>query len=220
MRDQLGQSAWLGCYLVLACGASSEGQAPQGGGAAAPGVAAQAEAAEGQAAKGGVDRAAQARPTPADAEPSPPRGGVTQENLEAFVPNTLKGVSRRRPLGDQAVTEGAVIAHGAYLVQKGDRSRYVNVNLAEVVDLEFERAQFVVKAGESRSSAGSDVLAKEVDGRLVQRRYSPRMKTSEVIVILADEVIVRVSVEQANNPDEAFEWLAVIDLQGIEALAR
>ncbi len=160
-----------------------------------------------------------AEPAAARSKPdSPGPTELTQQTLDSFVPAQLEGLERAGPPPDIGVTEGPLIAHGAYRIQEDGDARLVNVNLIEVVDLEFERAQFKAENGESLE--GGAITGQEIDGRLVQRRAYGTPPKSEVIVLLADRIVVRVSVEKAEDPDEALRYLAALDLAGLEALVQ
>lgn len=170
--------------------------------------------------KPSAKQAAPAKPKPEAAAPSDQEepAGVTQENLDRFIPNELGGLKRLETGNPLSVTEGPLLAHGAYVIDGGKGKRMVNVNLMEVVDLEFERAQFVVGKGESKDDGNT--VGKEIDGRLVQRRFYGSPPKSELIVLLADRIVVRVSVESAASADEGFAYLADVDLAGLESLTR
>ncbi len=157
---------------------------------------------------------AEPKPQPEAAQPA----GVTQENLDRFVPAELAGLKRLGGADPLSVTEGPLLAHGAYVLEDDSGPRMVNVNLMEVVDLEFERAQFVVGQGETKN--GGNTVGKEIDGRLVQRKFYGSPAKSEVTVLLVDRIVVRVSVEKATSPDEGFAYLAELDLAGLEGLVR
>lgn len=158
-------------------------------------------------------------------EPATPKaieGGVTSENLERFLPETIRGASRRivdeRSLGGRPVPEG--FAAASYELQDGQGRRFVNINLQKVVDLAFDKAQFRVGAGEERESAGSAYRGRTIGGRLAQRSFSHNMGSSEVIMLLEDAISVTVSVEKAAHPDEGFEIVELLDLERLAALAQ
>ncbi len=113
------------------------------------------------------------------------------------------------------------LAAGAYLLDDAQGRRFVNVNIQRVQDLKFERAQFRVRRdGETQQGTGRTLLGKQIDGRLVQRSFSTGMGSSEVRLLLEDRISLRVSVEKAANPDEAFEILKLLDVEGLAAAAR
>jgi hypothetical protein len=137
-------------------------------------------------------------------------------DLDRFIPQELRGLKRNGPPATMGVTEGSLIAHGAYLIE--EERRFVNVNFTEVVDLEFEKAQFRVGKGESKEDGA--IAGQEIDGRLVQRTSYGSPAKSEATVLLADRIVVRVSVEKAKDPDEAIAYLKALDLSGLEGLVH
>lgn len=156
----------------------------------------------------------------APADSNPVQKGVTNENLTRFLPAEIRG-ARRKLMDDSRFggpkQDGFVAA--SYMLDDDKGRRFVNINLQKVVDLAFEKAQFQVGDGETRESAHDKLLGKTMGGRLVQRRYSLSMKSSEVIVLVGDQISVRASVEKAgDDEDEAFEVLELMDLDGLEKI--
>lgn len=168
------------------------------------------------------EKTASAKPAPAQAKAPAAEvehdklaaagSGFTTANLLSFCPLALRGVKRK------SMGSGGVVA-AAYML-KDDKPRFVNITIAPIKDLAFEKAQFRVhKDGETRDGNGRELLAKMIGGRLVQRSFSTSMGSSEVRVLVDEALAVRVFVEHAKNADEAFEFLKHIDLDALGKLA-
>ena len=145
-----------------------------------------------------------------------------EKALADFLPAKLGDIKREPPLPPDPLmgdTSGG-IAHAAYLLPE---RRFVNINLMWVQELAGERAQFRVRRpGETKDSpaAGLQHEGFEVDGLFVQRTSYTRSRKSEVRALLADKIVVVLSVESAKEPNEPLEWLRKMDLQGLTAFAR
>ena len=140
--------------------------------------------------------------------------------LADFLPAKLGDIKREPPsrpdplLGD---TSGGV-AHAAYLLPE---RRFVNINLMWAQEPAAERAEFVVhRPGETKESQAAGYEGFDVDGLFVQRTSYTRSRMSEVRAVLADRIVVRLSVENAKEPNEPLEWLRKMDLQSLTAFAR
>jgi len=117
-------------------------------------------------------------------------------------------------------------AHAAYLLPD---ARFVNVNLMWVRDLVFEQTQFRVHVPGEQDEDTAARLSHEgfdVDGLFVQRtRHLPAPggkggpDKSEARALLADKIVVLMSVEKAAAPNEPIEWLRKLDLAGLAAFA-
>jgi hypothetical protein len=157
-------------------------------------------------------------------------GAARPKSLEAFLPAEIGGVKRERelqlpPLGGRP-RGGRKDAHAAYLLPG---RRFLNVNLMWVKALDFEKAQFRVSApGETHKEEAAYLNHEgfEVDGFFVQRtQYLPRPDghggdRSDARALLADQIVVLVSVERPKEPDESVEWMRKLDLRGLAALTR
>jgi hypothetical protein len=142
-------------------------------------------------------------------------------SLDDFMPARLGGIDRMKAIeGDFGPTPPDAAA--AYLSQAIGKS--INVNLMQVHDLKFSRAQFHgLAAGQTKESPAAKLSFKgfEVGGFKVERtQYLTESKKSEARALLADKVDVMVSVQPADNPDEAIDYLKQLDLAGIEAFAK
>jgi hypothetical protein len=165
-------------------------------------------------ASGQDDEAKQAGDSGPAHEDTAAPAGLTSENLERFIPEEIRGVRRQIVSGGER--EGFVAA--AYEIVDDRGRRFININLQKVQDLQFEEAQFRVSDGEERQVQGSALLGRKIDGRLVQRSYSHSTESSEVTVLVDDAISVRVMVEKAKDPDEPFEILSLIDLDGLASI--
>ena len=104
-------------------------------------------------------------------------------------------------------------AHAAYLLPE---RRFVNINLMWVKDLSFEKAQFRAHApGGIKATAKASTST----ARCFGEPASPT-PTRARCALLADKIVMMLSVENAKTPNEALEWLQKIDLKSLAAFAR
>jgi hypothetical protein len=102
-------------------------------------------------------------------------------------------------------------AHAAYLAaNEAGVTRTINLNLARVAGEELERARGLLESGKRFS----------LRGRRVQRTVTPEARRTEARTLLADAVLVTLTVDGADDEDESVQALAEIDLDGIESFLK
>jgi len=154
---------------------------------------------------------------------------TSKRSLTDFLPTALGDAKRQKdppPSPSAPKPPEPRDAHAAYLLPD---PRFVNVNLMWVRDLTFEQAQYRVHVPGERDENTAARLSHEgidVDGLFVQRtQYLPApggksgAGKSEARALLADKIVVLVSVEKATTPNEPIEWLRKLDLAGLTAFA-
>ena len=142
----------------------------------------------------------------ADVKPFVPASAA---ELGDFLPPRLGGAGRQVLPDYMKVAEGD--AHAAYLAAgEGGAARTFNVNLARVAGDELDRARALVRGGKRFT----------VRGHAVARTLVVEARRTEARTLLADAVLVTVSVDGAADEDESVRLMAELDLDGIESLAR
>jgi len=177
--------------------------------------------------------AASAASTVASAKP-PAKAPATRaaapgKSLADFLPAELGDAKRQKdppPSPAAPKLSEPRDAHAAYLLPD---PRFVNVNLTWVRDLVFEQAQFRVHVPGEQDQDTAARLSHEgfdVDGLFVQRTQvlpAPGGKSgagkSEARALVADKIVVLVSVEKPATPNEPIDWLRKLDLAGLAAFA-
>ena len=142
-------------------------------------------------------------------------------SLADFLPSSLDGIALQT-FDDPAFALPRGGAAGAYLDSKTGKS--ININFMPVTELKFSRAQFHdLKPGETKNAPAAHLSFKgfDVGGFDVERTdFQTDPRKSEAIVIVADKVDVRVSVEPSTDPDEAVALMKQLDLAGMTAFLR
>jgi len=152
--------------------------------------------------------------TPAAAKP---------QTLADFLPATI-GVAKRRPETPPPPAAAPRKTRNVYAAYQLPEGRFVNVNLLWVKD---PGTHFKVhRPGEKVDSETTPVRYEgfEVDGFFVQRTQGmpasdPGGTTSEASLLLADRLLVIVSIERPPDPNEPVEWIRKLDLPGLAAFA-
>ena len=136
------------------------------------------------------------------------------ENLIAFIPETLDGVSARRR---QAV-KSAPIVHGYY---PGEKRKVYNLNITGPNKSERERREMYPLLGkdESTSSDKEEVRGFQLAGFDAQRTYEPKKKKAETVVLVNPFVEVRLTIAPTDDKEEATKLLQKeVDLVGVSKL--
>ena len=129
--------------------------------------------------------------------------------LADFLPPRLAGAGRQVLPDYMKVKEGD--GHAAYLAASASGvSRTLNLNLAHVAGEELEQARHLMERGKRF----------RVHGRRVQRTVTPEARRTEARALVADAVLVTLTVDGAEAENESVQAMAEVDLDGIERLIK